>query len=57
LAGFTHTWIDYQDENMMNIIIALVLMQNVNTFDAKNNPSFDRLDKTIKVIRIINGVK
>ena len=42
---------------MMNIIIAIVLMQNVNTFDGKNNPSFDRLDKTIKVIRVINGIK
>ncbi len=42
---------------MMNIIIAIVLMQNVNTFDAKNNASFDRLDKTIKVIRVINGIK
>ena len=42
---------------MMNIIIAIVLMQNVNTFDAKNNPSFERLDKTIKVIRVINGIK
>ena len=41
----------------MNIIIAIILMQNVNTFDVKNNPSFDRLDKTIKVIRIINGIK
>jgi len=42
---------------MMNIIIALILMQNVTTFDANNNPSFDRLDKAVKVIRIINGVK
>ena len=41
----------------MNIIIALILMQNVNTFDANNNPNFDRLDKTIKVIRVINGIK
>ena len=42
---------------MMNIIIALVLMQSANTFDAKHNPNFDRLDKTIKVIRVINGIK
>ena len=42
---------------MMNIIIAIILMQNVNTFDVNNNPNFDRLDKTIKVIRVINGIK
>ena len=42
---------------MMNIIIAIVLMQNVNTLDVNNNPNFDRLDKTIKVIRVINGIK
>ena len=42
---------------MMNIIIAIVLIQNVNTLEIKNNPSFDRLDKTIKVIRVINGIK
>ena len=41
----------------MNIIIAIVLMQNVNSFDGKNNPGFNKLDKTIKVIRIINGIK
>ena len=42
---------------MMNIIIAIVLMQNVNSFDVKKNPGLDRLDKTIKVIRVINGIK
>ena len=42
---------------MMNIIIAIVFMQSVNTLDVKHNPSFDRLDKTIKVIRVINGIK
>ena len=41
----------------MNIIIAIILMQNVNTFDANNNPNLERLDKVVKVIRIINGVK
>ena len=41
----------------MNIIIALILMQNVTTFDANNNPNLERLDKTIKVIRVINGIK
>ena len=42
---------------MMNIIIAIVLIQNVNTVELKNNTSFDRLDKTVKVIRLIHGVK
>ena len=42
---------------MMNIIIAIILVQSVNTLELKNNPSLDRLDKTIKVIRVINGIK
>ena len=42
---------------MMNIIIALVLMQNVNTIKLKNNPSVDKLDKAVKVIRLVNGLK
>ena len=42
---------------MMNIIIAIVLIQNVNTVELKNTPSIDRLDKTIKVIRLVNGIK
>ena len=42
---------------MMQIIIALLLMQNVNTIELKKNPSIDRLDKTIKVIRLIHGIK
>ena len=42
---------------MLQIIVALLLVQNVNSFDVKKNPGLDRLDKTIKVIRIINGIK
>ena len=42
---------------MMQILVALLLMQNVNTIEIKNNPSIDRLDKTIKVIRLIHGIK
>ena len=42
---------------MMQIIVALLLMQNVNSFDVKNKPGLDQLDKTIKVIRVINGIK
>jgi hypothetical protein len=42
---------------MMQIIVALLLMQNVNTIELKNNPSIDRLDKTIKVIKLVHGIK
>ena len=42
---------------MMNIIIAIVLVQNVNTVELKNNTSFDKLDKTVKVIRLVHGIK
>ena len=42
---------------MLQIIVALLLVQNVSTFDAKNKPGLNKLDKTIKVIRIINGIK
>ena len=42
---------------MLQIIVALLLVQNVNSFDAKHKQTFDRMDKAMKVIRIINGVK
>ena len=42
---------------MLQIIIALMLVQNVNSFDVKNKPELDQLKNTIKVIRIINGIK
>ena len=42
---------------MMQIIVALLLMQNVNSFDVKNKPELDQLKKAIKVIRVINGIK
>ena len=42
---------------MMNIIIAIVLIQNVNTVELNNKPSVDKLDKTIKVIRLVHGIK
>ena len=41
---------------MLQIIIALLLVQNVNSFDVKNNHELDQLKQTIKVIRIINGI-
>ena len=43
--------------NMMQIIVALLLVQNVNSFDGKKNPNFDQINKAVKVIRIINGIK
>ena len=42
---------------MLQIIVALLLVQNDNSFDVKNHPGFNKLDKTIKVIRVINGIK
>ena len=43
---------------MMQILVALLLMQNVNSFvDVKSNPNFDQINKAVKVIRIINGIK
>jgi len=42
---------------MLQIIVALLLVQNVNSFDVKNKPGLDQLDNTIKVIRVINGIK
>jgi hypothetical protein len=43
--------------NMMQILVALLLVQNVNSFDGKSNPNFDQINKAVKVIRIINGIK
>ena len=42
---------------MFQIIVVFLLMQNVNSFDAKNNTNFDQINKTVKIIKIINGVK
>jgi len=40
---------------MLQIIVALLLMQNVNSFDEQKKETLDNVDKVVKVIRIING--
>ena len=41
---------------MLHIIIALLLMQNVNSFNPQQKQTFNNMDKIVKVIQIINGV-
>jgi len=41
---------------MLHIIIALVLMQNVNSFDLEHKQTLNNMDKVVKIIKIINGV-
>jgi len=40
---------------MLQIIVALLLMQNVNSFDEQKKETLDNVDKVVKVIRMING--
>jgi hypothetical protein len=40
---------------MLQIIVALLLMQNVNSFDEQKKETLNNVDKVVKVIRIING--
>ena len=40
---------------MLQIIVALLLMQIVNSFDEQKKETLDNVDKVVKVIRIING--
>jgi hypothetical protein len=45
---------------MMQIIMALMLMQNVSSFSTTESPAFDsinKIQKTLKVVRIVNGLK
>ena len=41
---------------MLQIIVALLLMQNVNSFDLEYKQTLNNMDKVVKVIKIINGV-
>ena len=41
---------------MLHIIVALLLMQNVNSFDLEHKQTLNNMDKVVKVIKIINGV-
>ena len=40
---------------MLQIIVALLLMQNVNSFDEQKKETLNNVDKVVKVIRMING--
>ena len=40
---------------MLQIIVALLLMQNVNSFNEQKKETLNNVDKVVKVIRIING--
>jgi len=40
---------------MFQIIVALLLMQNTNSFDFKHQQTFSNVDKVIKIVRIVNG--
>ena len=41
---------------MLQIIVALVLMQNVNSLDLEHKQTLNNMDKVVKIIKIINGV-
>jgi len=42
----------------MEIIIALLLMGNVeNSLDLKSNEEYNTIKKTIRVIRVANGIR
>jgi len=41
---------------MLHIIVALVLMQNVNSLDLEHKQTLNYMDKVVKIIKIINGV-
>ena len=40
---------------MLQIIVALLLMQSANSFDVQHKETFNNVDKVVKVIRIMNG--
>ena len=45
---------------MLQIIIALMLVQNVNSFSATESPTLENINKiqeVVKVVRIIHGIK
>jgi hypothetical protein len=45
---------------MLQIIIALMLVQNVNSFSATESPTLEninKIQKAAKVVRMIHGIK
>ena len=45
---------------MLQIIIALMLVQNVNSFSTTETPTLEninKIQKAVKVVRMIHGIK
>ena len=45
---------------MLQLIIALMLVQNVNSFSATESPTLENINKiqeVVKVVRMIHGIK
>ena len=40
---------------MLQIIVAVLLMQSANSLDVQYKETFTNVDKVVKVIRIMNG--
>lgn len=40
---------------MLQIIVALIVMQSANSLDVQHKETFNNVDKVVKVIRIMNG--
>jgi len=40
---------------MLQIIVALLLMQSVNSFDTQHKETFSKVDKAVKVIKLMSG--
>ena len=40
---------------MLQIIVALLLMQSANSLDIQHKETLNKVDKAVKIIRIING--
>jgi hypothetical protein len=41
---------------MLQIIVALLLMQSANSLDVQNKETLNKVDKVVKIIKIINGI-
>ena len=40
---------------MLQIIVALIVMQSANSLDIQHKETLNNVDKVVKVIRIMNG--
>ena len=41
---------------MLQIIVALLLMQSANSFDPQHKETLNKVDNVMKVIRVMNGL-